>query len=156
MSLVYANGSQVIGNLNQAKIFVRDNRFITGKFSYDNSGSGSDFVAPTGQILARVASSGLLVLLNSSGTDGTETPVGILAGDVTVPAGVNASSAGAALPCTICIAGDVNTNFLVFTPGSGDTLATVIDNRQLGDKIKADTAGVYLVTTVDPTITDNQ
>lgn len=149
--LKYQNGRTVIAVTDTTKIFVRNNRYSNGTYSYTNS-TYDDIVIPAGTVLGRIASSLNLTALASGANDGSQSPVGILAQDVTVLAGTTKT-----LTVSFCDSGDVNQNEIVLQ--GTDTLNTLITNaspsRTIRDSIGGDTVGVKLVVTTEGTQYDN-
>ena len=127
---VLQTGSQLITNFTTEKIFIGGNQYETGNFVADSY----DDCLP-GLVVGRIGSSGNLVPLESTATDGSQYPVGIL---------VNQIEAGDERKATICVGGDVDENYISFINGT-DTLDTVVATRRLRDRIKGDTLGILLV-----------
>jgi len=141
---VLNNGQQAITNYNTAKIFIFANRYLTGTYT------NSTYVTVTllaGTVVGRVSATGAIVPLTSAASDGSQYPIGILANDHVVAAGVSTT-------VSYCVEGDVAEE-KVLLQGS-DTLNTVISSRRLRDRIAADTAGIILKTTTEMTDYDNQ
>jgi hypothetical protein len=131
-------------NYDIRKIFVWDNRFADAQYNNDTY---DDVDLALGTVMGRVASTGLLVPLDSEATDGSQFPVGVLASNYTAPAGETKD-------ISICVAGDVEESLLIFTNESDD-LDTVVSDRQLRDRIAADTVGIKLVSSTEMTQHDN-
>ena len=136
------NGNFAIFHKNIAKIFIFDNKFETVTFLND---SGAPVERKAGLLVGRVASSNKVVILDSIETNGSQIPVGFLAEDLSLDTAEEVSAA-------ICISGEVAFDQVDLV---GNTLATVIDGKTLGDRIKADTMGIKLVTADELTGTDN-
>ncbi len=141
---VLNTGQQAITNYNTTKIFVGNNRFENGQ--YVNS-SYDDVTLPGGRLMGRIKTSGKLVPHNSSATDGSQYPVGILNENHVVEAGDTAQ-------VSICIAGDVVESQVVLY--GSDLMSTVIDDKQIRDRIASDTVGIILVGGDELTDYDNQ
>ena len=141
---VLNTGSQSTTNYDVAKIFVWDNRYDKGTIDNDTY-DAVNYLA--GRVLGRIAATGKIVPLDSGASDGSQYPVGILAQDVTIEEGESEE-------VMFCVAGDVVENKLSFT--DTDDLDTVIDGRQLRDRIAADTVGVKLIASTEQTGFDNQ
>lgn len=137
-----AKSNFLAADSNRAKLFIWNNVFETGTFL--NAGTTDTFKA--GLVLGRVAASNHLVPMTSAAVDGSQFPVGILADDVTVTGSGTAT-------VNMCVGGEVNAN-LVLLSGS-DTLATVVSDRTINDRIKADTEGILLRSVDDSTFYDN-
>lgn len=137
-------GNFAIIDYDLREIFVRDNLFEEGEFLND-TGALASFAA--GTLLGRLSGTGQLVVLESAAADGSQFPVGVLAEPIT-----DLADAGTQV-VSMCINGDVAEDFLVLQ--GGDTLDTVIADRQIRDRIKADTLGVRLVAGDELTDFDN-
>lgn len=127
-----------------SNIFIFGNRYINGTYT---NGGGTVKTLAVGTVMGRIASSGKLTPLDTDNTDGSQFPVGILSSDYEVEAGEDAT-------VNICIAGDVNENFLVFE-GEYDDLDSIVDDRILRDRIAGDTMGIFLVQKTDLSEEDN-
>ena len=140
-------GQQAITNYNTAKIFIYNNRFENA--TYINSGYVAATV-PAGTVMGRIGSTQNVVPMVSTATDGSQFPAGILQNDLT------AIAAGATVPVSICIAGDVAQEQLVLQ--SPDVLTTLIGttNRSIFDHIVSNTMGIKIVQTNEQTSYDNQ
>jgi hypothetical protein len=134
----------LITNYDRSKTFVWNPRTEVG--NYTNSGY-DDVTLAKGTLMGRIASSNLLTPLTSGASDGSQFPVGVVLADTVVASGDTAE-------ITICVAGDVDENKLVFQ--GSDTLATVVSSRTLRDRIGADTVGIKLVGGNQLTGFDNQ
>ena len=127
-----------------SNIFLFGNRYINGTYT---NGTGSAITLAVGTVMGRIASSGKLVPLDTDSTDGSQFPVGILSNDYEVEASTD-------VVVNVCIAGDVNENFLVFE-GEYDDLDSIVDDRTLRDRIAGDTMGIFLVAPTDLSEEDN-
>jgi hypothetical protein len=134
-----------INNYDLTKIFVGNNRFETA--TYTNPTSGEVTLAK-GTVMGRVANTNKVLPLESTASDGSQFPIGILADDYVVDYTESAT-------VTFCIAGDVVESKLVFENGT-DTTSTVVSSRTLGDRIAGDTAGIIFVGGDQLTGYDNQ
>lgn len=134
-----------INNYDLTQIFVGNNRYESA--TYTNPTSGEVTLAK-GTVMGRVASTNKVLPLESTASDGSQFPIGVLADDYTVDYTESAT-------LTFCIAGDVVESKLVFENGT-DTVATVVSSRTLGDRIAGDTAGIILVGSTQLTGQDNQ
>lgn len=137
---VLATGSQSITNYDTSKIFIFDNEYETGTVE---AGAYDDLVP--GSLLGRITATGVIVLLDSGASDGSQFPLGIL---------VNTVEAGDSKTATYCIAGEVDEASVVLT--TGNTLEDDVDGRQLRDRIKGDTKGIKLVAATQLSKLDNQ
>lgn len=134
-----------INNYDLTKIFVGNNRFMSG--TYTNPSSGEVTLAK-GTVMGRIASTGKLIPLTSNASDGSQFPVGVLADDYVVDYTESAT-------ITICISGDVVVTKLVFGNGT-DTINTVVSSQRLIDRIQGQSAGIILVGSTQLTGIDNQ
>lgn len=135
----------LIANYDTSKIFVRDNQFQTG--TYTNP-EGDDVTLLKGTVMGRIASTNKLLPLESTASDGSQFPIGILADNYTV--GYTESAT-----LTFCKAGDVVESKIIFANGT-DTVNTVVSTRTLGDRIQGDSLGINLVGGDQLTNYDNQ
>ena len=125
------------------KLFLFENDYITGTF-LNNTGATIELVG--GEVIGRVAASGKLVVLTSAAVDGSTFVVGINRTEVTV---LNAAEA----PVLVCVQGWVNEDLLILQ--GSDTLSTVIELRQIRDKIMGETMGIKIVKGEELTKYDN-
>jgi hypothetical protein len=139
-SQVLNTGNQAITNYDVNKIFVWNNRFETGNCTNDSYDTYE-----VGTVMGRVASTRELVPLDSSASDGSQFPVGILAAPI---------NEGEDTTATICVAGDVVESLLIFV--NEETLNTVVSAKTLRDRIGSDTVGIKLVGGDELTAYDNQ
>lgn len=143
-TIVLNNGQQAIVNRDLSKIFVWNNRYE--KANYTNSTYDTVELA-TGTLMGRISATQEVVPHDASASDGSQYPVGVLAGDYSV-------EEGDTVEVYFCVAGDVVANKVILA--SGDTLSTVISGRSIRDRIAADTVGVKLIESTELTGTDNQ
>ena len=137
--------SQMYNDYDVSKIFVWNNRYEQGSLL---NNSGSDKAFPVGTVLARIASTGKLVVLDKTATTtGAQYPVGVLAG------AVDTISDAVEQDVYICVSGDVAQGKLVFE--SGTVLTDVISAKTIADRIGSDTVGIKLVTATEMTAVDN-
>lgn len=123
--------------------FIGDNKFEKGTLLNATAG---ELTYAVGTLLGRVATTNRLVPCASGATDGSQFPVGVLAQEVTLAASGTAS-------VMFCVGGQVNNASIIFD--GTDALTTVVSARTIGDRIKADTLGITLVTLTEGTFTDN-
>lgn len=139
--------NQLYVNVDQSKIFLGENEFISGKIS---NATGADVTLLAGTLLGRISTAGVtfgeLKALDKDSTDGSQFPVGILTEDLLVPATSFAN-------CTACVAGYVAEDKLVFA--SGESLDSVVSSRTLRDRIAGDTLGIRLLSGTNLTKADN-
>lgn len=83
VTVITQTQNQMTTNYDVSKLALGNNTFI--KANYTDSGSGSTLVQ--GTAMGRVASTGKVVVLNPSASDGSQYPVGIITETVTVTAG---------------------------------------------------------------------
>ncbi len=138
-------GVQVTTDFNVSKIFILNNRFEGDSETNNYTYSTLDLFV--GTVMGRVRGTGVLVPSKASAVDGSDVPVGILAQDLL------GMVAGETRTCTICIAGDVAQEQLIFI--DGDTLDTVVNGRRYRDRIQGDTAGIILRSVTGMTDYDN-
>lgn len=130
-------------NFNWFKMFLGNNRHETAVFENDTY---DDVTIAVGSVMGRIAATGKVVLLDKDASDGSQFPVGINTEEVTIAAGDEGN-------LSLCVAGEVDANGLVFVTGT--TLATVISGKTVEDRIASDTVGIHLVTGTDLTAFDN-
>ena len=134
----------LITNYDRSNTFVWNIRTEVG--NYTNS-TYDDVTLAKGTLMGRIASTNLLTPLTSGASDGSQFPVGIILADTVIEAGDTAE-------ITICVAGDVVADKIVFQ--GSDDLDTVVSSRTLRDRIGADTVGIKLVGDNQLTGYDNQ
>lgn len=137
-------GQQAIIDTDTSKIFVWDNRY--DNFDYNND-DYNDATLQAGTVMGRISASGKIKPLRSDNADGSQVPIGILNQGRIV-------AAGETVKVSICVAGDVVADKLIFEK-SGDTIDTVVDGKRLRDRIGSDTVGIKLVGGTEHTKTDN-
>lgn len=128
------SGGMLHTKYDTSKIFILDNSFTTGEVTNDDA--YDDLELEAGTLMGRVHATGELVVLQSGASDGSQFPVGILAGNYTIEPGDTAN-------VRICIAGEVDESKIIFD--GSDDFDTVVSSRQLRDRIASDTAGIILV-----------
>jgi hypothetical protein len=141
---VLNNGQQAIFNFDTSKIFIRENRYFSGNIT---NGGLTPLVLTPGMLLGRISATQLMKVLASASVDGSQFPVGICAQNLTIAPAATAS-------VTFCIGGDVAEEKVILD--GADTLATLIDDRSIRDRIAGDTLGIKLVPTDQLTAFDNQ
>ena len=115
------------------RVFIFNNTFLEGIM---NNSTYDPITYPKGTLLGRISASGILVPLVAGASNGSQFPVGVLAGDYTI-------QDGDSVTVSMCVSGEINLNALVLVAGT--TLNTVITGRRLRDRIAADTVGITLV-----------
>lgn len=138
------NGQQAIVHTDTSKIFLWENRYANGVY---NNGTYDTVVLVAGTLMGRIAATQKLTPVASGAVDGSQYPVGILAGDYSVEAGEDQD-------ISICNYGDVNESKVILD--GADTLATVIEDRSIRDRIAGDTVGIRLIVSEEMTATDNE
>lgn len=126
--------NQAITRYDYSKLFSTNFKTIEG--TYTNS-SGDEVTLEVGQLFGRAHASGLLAILASGSSDGSQIPLGINLTSVTVANGASAT-------IQLAVTGRVDETKIVLD--GSDTLDTVVDNRRIRDRIPADTEGIELET----------
>lgn len=137
--------------------FLRANRFIEGEF---DEPTGSEYTLEQGQLMARDASTGKLVVHDSTNTaPGAKIPVGVVGQTKTIAA----NATGVNVP--LCVSGDVLQSAIKL--GGSDDLETQVTiqdgsaadtgySRRIKDLIEGETLGIHLVTADELSKFDNQ
>lgn len=137
-------GNRVLAaDFNAKNVFIAQNDY--SKANMTNS-TYDPIEYPIGLILGRVAATGEVVPCESTATDGSQYPVGILSETITI-------DGGDTLEVPFCVAGHVAEEMVVTT--NSDTLETVIEDKMLRDRIGSDTVGIFLRLGDDQTNFDN-
>lgn len=131
-------------NYDYSKIFLFGNKYTTGTSA--TNVSGSDVTLNAGQVMGRIAATGVLVPMTSGAVDGSQFPVGILAETIIIP-----DTQSVELP--ICIVGEVAEEKIIFD--GADTFDTIVDLKTYRDRIASDTAGIVIVPGTELTKHDN-
>lgn len=126
------SGGMLVTKYDNSKMFLFNNSFEDGQV---NNEDYDDLELAVGTLMGRVSATGLLVPLESGASDGSQYPVGVLAGAYSIVDGDTAD-------VRICTAGEIDSSMIVLQ--GSDTLDTIIDGRQLRDRIAADTVGLIL------------
>ena len=111
-----------------------------------NNATGGELTYPAGTVLGRVSASSKVIPMASAAADGSQYPVGILTSTVTI-------GAGADLNISMAISGEMTESLIVLD--GADTLTTIVDGRQIGDRIKSDNIGIKLTSATEMTVDDN-
>ena len=111
---------------NYSTLFVYNPR-TQNQWLVDN-GTGADVTYQLGTVFGRIDATGKLWPMDSTATDGSQKPIGVLAATTVVPASSTNN------PITLVIQGDVVAGWLIFINGT-DTLATTIAYDTSGDII---------------------
>lgn len=138
----YAGGMRVT-KYDTSKLFLFNNSFESGDV---NNADYDDLVLVPGTLMGRISATGLLIPLESAASDGSKYPVGVCAGDYTILDGETSS-------VRICTGGEIDSSKVVFQ--GADDLDTVVDGRQLRDRIAGDTVGLILRTVDELSEFDN-
>lgn len=138
-------GQQATFNTDTTKIFLYENRYENN--NYVNNSGYNPITLAAGTVMGRVAGTNVLIPFSSKSINGGQFVVGVLADDYVI-------AAGATVPVSVCISGDVNISGIILAE-QGDTLNTVVSNRTVRDKIKSETAGIRLITSTEMTDFDN-
>lgn len=142
-TITVQTNSQLTVRTDTSKIFIYNNRYEDIKL-YNAGGAPVTLLA--GTLLGRISANGKVIPLASGAADNSQYPVGILATDYTI-------AAGATIDASMCIAGDVAAEKVIYQ--GGDTGDTVVSGRMLKDRIKSDTLGIKLVSSTSMTDYDN-
>ncbi len=118
---VLNTANQQITNFDSSKLLLGGNDYITG--DYTNS-TYVDVDLTAGRVMARIAATDKIVPLASGASDGSQFPIGVLANDVTIPAGTSKD-------LSIAIRGQVASELVTF--GGSDNMDTVVSSRRLED-----------------------
>lgn len=143
-TVVLNNGNQAIINTDTSKVFVWGKE--TQKETYTNS-TGSEVTLTAGTLMGRISGTGLIVPLTSAAVDGSQYPIGIIIEDVVVPDTESRT-------VDLGVAGHVVRDKVVYQ--GADVETTVVDGKQLRDRIMSDTKGILLVESGEQSATDNQ
>lgn len=138
----YAGGMRVT-KYDTSKLLIFGNSFESGDV---NNEDYEDLVIPIGTLMGRISATGLLTPLTSGASDGSQYPVGVAVGNYTIADGDTVS-------VRICTAGEIDSSKVIFQ--GSDDLDTVVDGRQLRDRIGADTVGLILRTVDELSEYDN-
>jgi len=136
--------NMLITNYDTTKLVLKDGEFESAV--YTNS-TGGPITIEVGTILGRVSASNKVLPLKSAAVDGSQFPIGISCQEVVV-----ADTESADL--SFAVGGELEGTLIKFD--GADTLTTVIDGKTLGDRIKADTLGIYLIDSDELSELDNQ
>lgn len=114
------------------KLCLFNNSFESGDV---NNSDYDDLVLPIGTVMGRISATGLLTPLTSGASDGSQYPVGVLAANYTIVDGDTKE-------VRIVTGGEIDASLLDFQ--GSDTLSTVVDGKQLRDRLASDTVGLIL------------
>lgn len=138
-------GQQVTTDYEIGKIFLFQNRYENDSIIQNFGYSTISLLA--GTVMGRVSATGYLYPSRADANDGTQFPVGVLAQDVI------ALAAGATQRVSICIAGDVAQEKLIFT--FGGNINQLVSGKMYRDRIQTDSAGIILRPSSEMTDYDN-
>jgi hypothetical protein len=115
------------------KLCIFNNTFANGEI---NNSDYEPITLKAGTLLGRVATTNLLTPHSASASDGSQFPVGALAGDYTI-------EDGDTVQVSMVVSGEVNENAIILN--ENDDFDTVISGKTLRDRIGSDTVGITLV-----------
>jgi len=130
--------NQLFSEYDYSKVFLFDNKYRTVSIT----ASGEDLDLAVGTLIGAV---GTTYQVYKSGTANIQL-IGVLAEAVEI-------SDGNSTTVTICIGGKVAEDKLVLD--GTDTLATVVSNKTIRDRLASDTMGIELASTDELTASDN-
>lgn len=136
--------NSLITNKDVSKVFLGENKHDSE--SYVNNSGYDPITILEGTVMGRISATGVLVPCIKGANNGSQYPIGILRGDLSITAGTTVNA-------TICIAGEVAESKLVFWDGQIDK-NTVIDSRRIKDWLQY--AGIILRDGTEMTAQDNQ
>lgn len=99
-----------------------------------------------GTLMGRVTGTQKVTPLIADYTDGRQLPIGVLACDITIEAGVTKD-------VPICIYGDVVKDLVILQDAPTETLDTIVAGQSLYDRVQQ--IGIKLVNNTEMTGTDN-
>ncbi len=128
-------GQQITTDYELGKIFLWNNRYEND--SWTNNSNYASLTILAGTVMGRIANSGIVVPSYSGALDGSQDPIGILAQDVV------ALGSGQSKQVSLCVAGDVDANKLIFL--YGDTLESIVAGKRFRDRIQGNSVGIKLI-----------
>jgi hypothetical protein len=137
LTQVFNNGHVAQFDRNTSSIFIGGNRYDIRVYT---NPSASPVTLVAGTVMGTVFLTGKILPLTSAATDGSQIPVGILKESFTV-------AGSATVSLYICIGGDVAEEMIVLQ--GADTLATVVSEKTLRDRLASDTLGIKIVRPAD-------
>lgn len=140
--------NSLITNKDVSKIFLGCNKYDSE--SYINNSGYDPVTLLAGTVMGRIAATGVLVPVLKGANNGSQYPIGILAHDIEIGPG---ETAGA----TICVAGDVAEDKLIFWDYQIDEDSIVpagAEGRRMMDWLQL--AGIILRDGTEMTDYDNQ
>lgn len=145
-------GNALLTNYNVGKTFIGHNRYQ--QFTYTNS-TGSEVSLAEGTLMGLIYGTNKVVPLQSSATNGSQVPIGILKTNKTVANGASAT-------VNICVAGEIAAENVTYD--GSDTAATAISLTDSGSAtVVIGTInslllekGIYLFSADEMTAQDNQ
>jgi hypothetical protein len=138
----FNNGQQLQVNTNLAKLFPFEKEMLS--YQLTNSTYGT-VTYQAGTVMGVVGSTGEIVPVDSAATNGSQTPVGVLAQDYTLDAGESKN-------VYIAVRGWVRKDMLIFKVGQ--TINSIVSNRRFFELLLA--AGLFIQTTESCTNYENQ
>lgn len=142
-TIVTNTGQQANITTDTSKLFLWNNRYDNE--SYVNNSLYNPIVLPAGTVMARVATTRVLVPFQGGASDGSQFPRGILAEDLSIDSGDTVLT-------SLCIAGDVNEDQVSFYY-VGTSLDTIVSSKTVRDYLTD--VGVNLVTGTEMSAVDN-
>jgi hypothetical protein len=146
---VLSTNNQLMYNYDLSKVFLMNNRYQNGTFV---NSTYSTIVLPLGTIVGRVAATGNITPVVSTASDGSQYPIGVLAGDYSV-------LPGASVNVMFGVCGDIAAEEIGFITATGgpstDTFSIIVGGRQLFDRIQSDSVGLFIKFSTDLTDYDN-
>jgi hypothetical protein len=127
---------------NQSKLVLGGNRFETVSFT----ASGAAVVLTRGMVIGKISATQKGKALASAATDGSQFPFGIVPENITI-------ADGETQDVSVVVSGDVAAQLV--TLDGGDSMATVVDGKSIGDRVAGDTLGIKLVETDELSQADN-
>lgn len=140
---VTKTGNQINTSYDVSKVALGDNEFIAGSFT----AAASEDIAE-GTVFGRISATGYFKKCDKDSTDGSQYPVGIFYNGI---GGSKTVVSGTTYTITLINKGKVNSNMLVFA--SGETLASVVSDRQFKDHLAA--IGIVLEASTQLAALDN-
>jgi hypothetical protein len=136
--------NSLITNKDTSKVFLGSNKYDSE--SYINNSGYDPITILEGTVMGRIHATGILVPCLKGANNGSQFPIGVLKGDLAVPAGSTVNG-------TICVWGEVDEDKLIFWDYQ-ITKDTVISERRIKDWLQI--ANITLRTGTEMTATDNQ
>ena len=142
-------GAQLFIDSDVSKIFVGSNKYEKGNLA---NGTGAELTIPAGTLIGRISATSKLAIMKSASTDGSKTPIGVLAHDVVIATAGNAD-------LTFCNKGEVVESKLVFDGSdtiSDEVVISAASNIKTTYNDLINDLGIVLVDSIEMTNFDNQ